>query len=169
MALKKKCIFFQSRFIDKYSHFSKAHFFFKVVLWTNKAIFLQLWDHIFKTVVPKIYFCFLFEAQECLEICVNCVWNVRNAHFYPPWGPNFKKYFFQTSTPPSSEMLDLYGRWHLQDFFGEKLGFEKSRSSKSQYCVMKVCISVCEKLCWNRLCYGEMNIDLGLEWRHQPF
>ena len=49
MTLKKKCIFFQSRFMDKYSHFSKAHFFFKVVLWTNKAIFLQIRDHIFKT------------------------------------------------------------------------------------------------------------------------
>ena len=74
MTLKKKCIFFQSRFMDKYSHFSKAHFFVKVVLWTNEAIFPQIRDHIFKTVFPKqFFFCFLFEAQECLETCVNCV------------------------------------------------------------------------------------------------
>ena len=158
--LKKKSVFEKWLYLSIKQLWKKIHFFFKVILWTNEAIFLQIWNHIFRTVFPKNCFCFLFEAQECLETCVNCVWNVRNAHFYPPWGPNFKKYFFQTSTPPSSEMLDLYGRWHLQDFFWENLGFEKSRSSKSQFSIMKVCISVCEKFCWNRLCCGEMNIDL---------
>ena len=57
-------------------------------------------------------------------------------------------------------MLDLYGRWHLQDFFWEKLRFEKSRSSKSQYCIRKVCISVCEKIGWDSLGPGRMNLDI---------
>ena len=62
MTLKKKCTFFQSCFMDKYSHFSKANFFFKVVLWTNNAIFPQIRDHMFKTVFHQKFFCFLFEA-----------------------------------------------------------------------------------------------------------
>ena len=32
----------------------KAHFFGKVILWTNKASFSQISDHIFKTVFPKL-------------------------------------------------------------------------------------------------------------------
>ena len=48
----------------------------------------------------------------------------------------------------------------MQDFFGGKLGFEKSRFSKSQYCVRKVCISVCEKIGWDSLGPGQMNLDL---------
>ena len=109
----------------------KSVFFFKVVLLTNLAIFqkqtffvksfygqMQLFFHKSETIFSKQFslsnfFSFLFEAQECLEIYVNCVWNVRNAIFFPHEGPNLKKYFFQTSTPPSSEMLDLFRRCHF--------------------------------------------------------
>ena len=34
-----------------------------------------LWDHIFKTVFPKHFFCFLFLTLGCLETCVKCVTN----------------------------------------------------------------------------------------------
>ena len=53
--------------------FQKQTFFSKSFLWTYKAIFPKNRDQIFKTVFPKEFFCFLFEAQECLETCVNGV------------------------------------------------------------------------------------------------
>ena len=51
---------------------------------------------------------------------------LRNATIYPPWGPIFKKYFFQKHTPPSSEMQNLFRRWHLKDIEEKNHGFEKS-------------------------------------------
>ena len=59
-------------------------FFFKVILWTNIAILLQIWDQIFKTVFFSTFlFCFLFKAQNCLDICVNCAWNCVTPLFTP--------------------------------------------------------------------------------------
>ena len=49
--------------------------FFKLISCTNTAILPKIWDHIFKTVFPELFFCFLCKAKKCLETCVNCVWN----------------------------------------------------------------------------------------------
>ena len=38
----------------------------------------------------------------------------------------FKKYSFQKRTPPSSEMQNLFQRWHLKDIEEKNHGFEKS-------------------------------------------
>ena len=48
---------------------------------------------------------------------------LRNASIYPPWGQVFKKYFFQKRTPPSSEMLDLLQKWHLNRIEEKNQGY----------------------------------------------
>ena len=49
-----------------------------------------------------------------------------NATIFSPWGEIFKKYFFQKRTSTSSEMRDLFQRWHLKDIKEINHGFEKS-------------------------------------------
>ena len=51
---------------------------------------------------------------------------LRNTTIHPPLGPIFKKYFFQKHTPPTSEMGNLFQRWHLKDIKEKNNGFEKS-------------------------------------------
>ena len=55
---------------------------------------------------------------------------LRNASIYHPWDPVFKKYFFQKRTPPSSEMLDLLRRWHLNRIEETNQGYFKSGALK---------------------------------------
>ena len=92
----------------------KSVFFFKVILWTNKAIcqkrtfFSKSFHGQMKQIFHKSetrfsiqfslrhFFCFLFEAQICLETCVNCVWNVRNGLNWPHESLNFGNIFFLT-------------------------------------------------------------------------
>ena len=63
---EKKCAF-------KFSSFQVLcvfYFFalvFKVMLWTDIAILPQIWDHIFKTVFSKQFFCFVLKAQIFLQ------------------------------------------------------------------------------------------------------
>ena len=48
---------------------------------------------------------------------------LRNASIYPPWGPIKKKKKIQKRTPPSSEMLDLLQRWHLNRIDEKNQGY----------------------------------------------
>jgi hypothetical protein len=56
--LKKKCAFEKWLYLSIKRLWKKIHFFFKVILWTNEAIFLLIWEQIFKTVFPKTFFLF---------------------------------------------------------------------------------------------------------------
>ena len=107
LIMSKNWIWFQ---VFKFLCFYFLHFFFKVTLWTNIAILPEIWDHIFKTVFPKLFFvCFLFKAQNCLEICVNCAGKCVMPLF-TTLRSNFQQKKIQKRTPVSSEMLDLLRR-----------------------------------------------------------
>ena len=96
-ALGKTVLKILSQISRKWPHLSikwlwkKSVFFFKVVLWTNIAIFQKrtFFSKLFhgqmtapfhksetrfsKQFSLRHFFCFLFEAQECLETRVNCI------------------------------------------------------------------------------------------------
>ena len=90
--------------------------YFKLISCTNTAILPKIWDKIFLNYV------FLFSLRVKL----------RNATIYPPWGLIFKKYFFQKHTSPSSEMQNLFRRWHLKDIEEMNHGLKKKGPYKSQ-------------------------------------
>ena len=73
----------------------------------------------------------------------------------------FFKFFFVTSTPPSSEMLDLNRRWHLNDMSQEKLGFEKSPGVRSHNFAQRKNAQKVQNADWMNvimlLCYVELN------------
>ena len=58
MTLQKKSAFEKWLNLSIKRLWKKIHFFFKVIWWTNEAIFSHIWDHIFKTVFPKQFFLF---------------------------------------------------------------------------------------------------------------
>ena len=96
--------------------------FFKVTLWTNIAILPQIWDHIFKTVFPKLFF-FSVQNSKLSRNMRKLRVKLRNATIYLPWGLIFKQSFFHKRTPLSSEMLDLLRRWHLNRIDEKNQGY----------------------------------------------
>ena len=65
-------------------------------------------------------------CDNCYIYCILCIClmsrNMRplrvklhNTTIYPPWDPIFKKHCFQKHTLPSSEMQNLFLRWHSKD------------------------------------------------------
>ena len=76
----------------------------------------------------------IFNFKKCLEAWVNCVWNCVMPLCIPLEVKFSKKYLFlQKCTPPSSEMRNLFQRWHLKDIKDKNHGFEKSRALKTQF------------------------------------
>ena len=71
-------------------------------------------------------FLFVFNSKlkKCLEICENCVWNCLMPLF-SPLEVKFWKIFFQKCAPPSTEMRNLFQRWHVKDIKDKNQGFKK--------------------------------------------
>ena len=67
------------------------HFFFKSTLWTNIAFFPQIWNLIFKTVFPKLFFLFSVQSSKLSINMRKLRVKLRNATIYPPWGPILQK------------------------------------------------------------------------------
>ena len=55
---------------------------------------------------------------------------LRNATIYPPWSKFPREKILQKPTPPSSEMRNLFWRWHFKDIKQKNHGFEKSAALK---------------------------------------
>ena len=87
--------------------------FLKAPLWTNIEILPQIQDHIPETVFPELFFLFCSQSSKLAMNMRKLPVKLCNATIYPPWGPIFENSFFQKRTPPSSEMLDLLRKWHL--------------------------------------------------------
>ena len=99
------------------------HFLFKVIFLTYQANFLQIWNQIFKTVFSKLFFLFYIQSSTLSRNMHKLRVKLRKASIYPPWGQVFKKYIFLKRTPPSSEMLDLLRRWHLNRIDEKNQGY----------------------------------------------
>ena len=88
-----------TRRVTRYYH-GQRMLFFKVSLLIAIAIWPQIWDHISKTVFPKLFFCFLLKAKNRLETCVNSVWNCTTSLFTPLEVQFLKVIFFKNANLP---------------------------------------------------------------------
>ena len=61
--------------------------FFKVISWTNITIYSQIWDPIFITVFPKLFFLFCIQSSKLCRNMRKLRVTLSNATIYPPWGP----------------------------------------------------------------------------------
>jgi hypothetical protein len=105
----------------------KAHFFPKRFVGRIRPFFHQsettIWKHFFSNIIVLFFIQRSKMSRNMHKLCVK----LRNATIYPPWGPIWKKKKkFKKSTSPSSEMRNLFRRWHLKDIEEKSHGFEKS-------------------------------------------
>ena len=66
--------------------FTFLHFIFKVTLLTNIAFLPPIWNSIFKTVFPKLFFLFSNKSSKLSRNLRKLRMKLRNATIYPTWG-----------------------------------------------------------------------------------
>ena len=124
--VSRQCWALKKEFYFKFLSFMCFYFFalfFIVTVWTTIEVLTQIWDHIFQTVFPILFFLFSIQSSKLSKNMRKLPVKLRNATIYPPWGPIFKNSFFLKHTPPSSEMLDLLRRWHLNRIDEKNQGY----------------------------------------------
>ena len=93
-----------------------------------------------------------------IETFVSCVWNCVKPLFTPLEVQFKKEKKIQKHTPPSSEMLDLLRRWHLQGIDKKNQGYFQSGPYKSQFCVKLVDV----------LLFQENWLAITFTWQNEP-
>ena len=87
-------------------------------------------------------------------------WRVklRIATIYPPWGQIFKKKI-KKHTPPSSEMLDLLRRWHLNRINEKNQGYFLSGALKvTILCNVSICLDFSRKWVGNHFYMAKLTL-----------
>ena len=125
-------------------------------MWTH-TFFPQIWDHIFKTVFPKQFFCFLFLTLGCIKTCANCVTKCVTDKIYPLKIKFYKLYvskaFYRQFFAISHKIETiLSNKFFLNVFF--LFSFE---APKFVNCVKKYTMP---KISWQSDLHGKMNPNM---------
>ena len=92
------------------------------ILGTKLLLLVDFCDQILKQFSVNNMFCFILEAWECLETCVNCVTKCVTDEIYPNESPIFRNNFFLINFKDNLGHFFTVLKQHYENsFFNKKI------------------------------------------------